>query len=1081
MTGVGCTVLLLWCSILCISAVPGADLKVELPFPVKPHPLQLSSNLFAASEKLSLEAHAGNSSLTFSQPKVLADVPFPTGAWWTNLVLAEGQSAVASFPYVHKILEGKLHVSFPFRVVSPKEIVEGFISQMVVSSQATEPNSLPAMHHVINFDTFSTTVRFSRGQMEEFRVYLVRGSPYITIEYTHSRPVVEAMDGLLITRLKKLQGLKLMSGNDVPFATFAVELNNGQVWYLYASDASLKLQLDNKGQVTSEEEFTGVLRLALCLDAKVMPFLLESASIYAVGGEVAYSVDPKDVDTAIFEFRWKTKSFSSFHTETDEITEEENDKLLMLTLPHHREVIQVQNDMKTLGKRKNRLLTDLRYTSIRGMMKGIFGAVWYMKENLPAIEWNYADDGLFSDDSSSTVTNRSDDKQFRAIMRERAEQAIVQQLPVDADAYPPPLSPDSYNFGKQVSHDARLLLIADKFKQEKVKQKLLVKVKTELADWLEGKNANHFIYDQTFGGVITRDGWHNKDADYGIGYFNDHHFHYGYLVYALAAIRKFDPAFIVEHALACALLMGDIGTPLLNSNTSFFYDLPVRLLFPAARHKDWFVGHSYASGLFPMEVGKSQESSSESLNAYYALALFSSLDEDSQEQKDSCYHQFARLMLATELRSVKKYWHMKKNSKIYEAEFSKNAMIGVVGELSVVYNTWFGDRAVYIHGINMLPFTPITPLLLDEKFIAHEYMLLSQELPHLDQYDIWRSIVVMAHAILDAKKAWNELNMTVKSFDTWSSRTNAMHWIATRPSWINHPAPSDSRHDAEDKCFGFPACSVAGDNGTALACCDTLPGCCPSALNCCPQEDPDLLPSNVCFGEHECALLGLGCCNSIDGCCLPNPITGFVLGCCRQSNFTKTSKTHKAIVKLEDSANCYGEPLCEAAKLDCCGAPGGCCSGSGIKLGCCSSATSRNSTLTHVNDCQGQPLCGAAGLDCCGWDGGCCTPDPVTGGKLDCCQDEVAGEPSSKTVPVRKKQNVEGADIAVSSRKVNSDIIRILIGLGGAVLLVVIVYSAGLTYRRRGYSSIDGDKRALYCTGLMVGLVAFFIYLIVTS
>lgn len=133
-------------------------------------------------------------------------------------------------------------------------------------------------------------------------------------------------------------------------------------------------------------------------------------------------------------------------------------------------------------------------------------------------------------------------------------------------------------------------------------------------------------------------------------------FHYGYFIYALAAIRKFDPAFIEKHAQACALLMGDIGTPLLDSNTTFFNDLPVRLLFPTARHKDWFVGHSYASGLFPMEDGKSQESSSEDLNAYYALALFSSLDEKATEgQGDSSYHQYARLLLATELRSVKKY------------------------------------------------------------------------------------------------------------------------------------------------------------------------------------------------------------------------------------------------------------------------------------------------------------------------------------------------------------------------------------------------------------------------------------------
>jgi len=530
MMGVLYTALLLCSCSLGVSAVPGADLKLQLPFPVASHPLQLSASLFAA-ERLSLDAAANTSATT--RPKLLADVPFPTGAWWTNLVLAEGRSAVVSMPYVHRILDEKLHVSFPFRVVSPRIIEAGFISQMVVSSQAAQPTEQPLAHHVVNFDAFSTTVRFSRGQKEEFRVFLVRGSPYITMEYSRSRPVVEAMDALFISRFKKLQGLTLMDGQDVPFATFAAELNNGQTWYIYASDDKLELKLNAQGQLTSDEPFTGVLRVALCLDTRVMPFLLESAPVYAVGGDVAHSVDPADSNKALLEFQWNTKSFATFHGKADAVTDAENDKLLMLALPHHMDVMKVQKDSKTPEKGKNRVLSDLRYTSIRGLMEGVFGAVWHMEETLPAVEWNYADDGLFSDDFNDSL---GDDKQLRLDMREKAKQAILSELPVDADKYPPPLSPDAYNFGKQLSRDARLLLIADKFAQEEVKQKLLTKVETEVADWLEGTNVDHFVYDQTFGGVITNDGWHDKEADYGNGYYNDHHVRSLDLRYCLGSV-----------------------------------------------------------------------------------------------------------------------------------------------------------------------------------------------------------------------------------------------------------------------------------------------------------------------------------------------------------------------------------------------------------------------------------------------------------------------------------------------------------------------------------------------------------------
>ncbi|CAI5735585.1 unnamed protein product [Hyaloperonospora brassicae] len=1075
-------VLFLW---TCVSAIPEADLKLSLPFPIKSHPLQLPSSLFAASERLPLDAHVVNSS-TLGHQKLLADVPFPTGAWWTNLVLAEGKSAISSLPYIYKIIGEKLHVSYPFRVVTSKDIVEGFISQMVVSSQPSSPSSVSLSHHVVDFDTFSTTVRFSRGQTEEFRVYLVRGSPYITMEFRNSRPLIEAMDGMQIVHFKKLLGLELMNGDNVPFATFAVELNNGQTWYIFASDSTLRLQLNNNQQITSDEGFTGVLRVALCLDAKLWPFLLESAPVYAIGGKVVHKQDPLDPEKALLEFQWKTKSFSTCCGQMDGTMASENDKLLMLTLPHHMDVMQVQIGTETLKEEKNRVLPELRYISIRGPMQGIFGAVWHMRETLTPVEWNYANDGLFSDNFSDCSV---DGKQQRLDMRNTVKKAILQELPIDAGKYPQPLSPDAYNFGKQVSRDARLLMIADKFELEDIKQKLLTKIEMELVDWLNGTNANHFVYDQTFGGVITNDGWHNKEADYGNGYYNDHHFHYGYFIYALAAVRKFDPDFIADHLQACALLIGDIGTPLMNSQTSFLNELPAQLLFPSARHKDWFVGHSYASGLFPMEVGKSQESSSECINAYYSLALFSSLDKDASDgQKHGSYHQFARLLLATEIRSVKKYWHMRQNSNIYEPVFSKNAMVGVVGELSVVYSTWFGDRGVYVHGINMLPFTPVTPQLLDDKFVAREYEILSQDLPDLDPHDIWRSIVVMDHAILNAEEAWEELMNTVESFDTWSSRTNAMYWIATRPSWFeqkNRPELRAPPVDTDNKCFGYPACASAGANGTALTCCDTLPGCCPSALGCCPQDESNVVPGNACYGEHECAVLGLSCCNSIDGCCEPDPILGTVLGCCKKQHLVASNMTPKPAEKPKDSAFCYGEPVCEAAKLDCCNAPGGCCSIAGSKLGCCLSdkTSTAGSSTSHsgMGDCQGQALCAAAGLDCCGWDVGCCRPDPVTGARLNCCHVVSAEEPSSKIRPVHIGNGEENDGSEDSPGGVNTGITRILIGLGMAIMLVLMVYAVGLCYRRRGYSNIDGDMRALYCAGLMVGIVAFFIFLIITS
>lgn len=45
--------------------------------------------------------------------------------------------------------------------------------------------------------------------------------------------------------------------------------------------------------------------------------------------------------------------------------------------------------------------------------------------------------------------------------------------------------------------------------------------------------------------------------------------------------------------------------------------------FPMWRHKDWYQGHSWASGIAtPYLNGKNQESSSESIAAYEAIAVY---------------------------------------------------------------------------------------------------------------------------------------------------------------------------------------------------------------------------------------------------------------------------------------------------------------------------------------------------------------------------------------------------------------------------------------------------------------------------
>lgn len=77
--------------------------------------------------------------------------------------------------------------------------------------------------------------------------------------------------------------------------------------------------------------------------------------------------------------------------------------------------------------------------------------------------------------------------------------------------------------------------------------------------------------------------------------YNDHHFQYGYYIYACAALGKGDSAWLAQYSRPILDLVRDYANP----NTEDPY-------FPFARNKDWFLGHSWAGGLFTFEEGKNQ-------------------------------------------------------------------------------------------------------------------------------------------------------------------------------------------------------------------------------------------------------------------------------------------------------------------------------------------------------------------------------------------------------------------------------------------------------------------------------------------
>jgi hypothetical protein len=125
---------------------------------------------------------------------------------------------------------------------------------------------------------------------------------------------------------------------------------------------------------------------------------------------------------------------------------------------------------------------------------------------------------------------------------------------------------------------------------------------------------------------------------------------------------------------------------------------------------------------------------------------------------------------------------------IYPAPFRYCGTVGVMWSTKADHATWFGKQPEYIHGIQMLPFQPISIALLSPTWIQRIWPLLEQAIQRSNIQSGWRGLLVMAGAVRDveqaAREAWSTL-LTIPSgtdkdnyWDNGNSKTNALYWVA---------------------------------------------------------------------------------------------------------------------------------------------------------------------------------------------------------------------------------------------------------------------------------------------------------------
>lgn len=643
--------------------------------------------------------------------------PLPTNQWFTNLVTGQGDQPVYPYPYIVAARNKGIAMDYS----DPPEVTPTAVTYSFAESLSFGflEDSQPRV--LTRFDSLSATMQWTAvGSPASFEATIFRGSPYQTVTYDGLKPNVSTVHEIL-----SINGEPVAAGSTVKGSRIELKLRNEQSWIIYAT-APLELQvgpLTTSGTtLTSLQSFSGVVRAALAPSPAAIAVLDSCKDIVPTQGNIDYTVG---ADRARVSFTYQTQDST--------IAKNSKESLLICVLPHH--IDAGATGTVLLQKIYNTMKGAMTCLAIPRLSSGTYG--WEIVEDLTTINFDAP----------------------RPIAVEK-KASVVAALAVDAGLQAD--APDVYFFGKQIAALGRLALIADSLGEDSTAVTIRDKMKLQLEPYLSGTNPNPFRFDTKYGGITTETGLIDGRADYGSGLYNDHHFHWGYYIYAAAAVGQRDAAWLSAKQAPLDALLRDFANPL--SNDTFL---------PFARNKDWFDGHSWASGVTPFAAGKNQESSSEAVNAYYAVHLIG------EARGDNSLSDWGRLLLATELRSAKKYYQINPGQQgVYPPDFAKNGVVGVLWSGLASYSTWFGNNVEYIYGIQMLPFTPISEELLQPDWLGSSYPILAKALGNAEQG--WKGFIYMANAVIDKAAAWDEAQSLV-SFDNGNSRTNTLWWVATRP------------------------------------------------------------------------------------------------------------------------------------------------------------------------------------------------------------------------------------------------------------------------------------------------------------
>lgn len=565
-----------------------------------------------------------------------------------------------------------------------------------------------------------------------FSVYMLYTAKPVTLAFENN--VSNAQEDKSLWKLGHQFGiLAAVTDNSCSATKCTVKSFNGMVRIAYAG--SFPGPDDVSGQNLIELAHNAYTDAAL---QKNVDLLTRYSNVYPTSAGLGINTKENQVT-----FNWHTQQMSNHNFDK----KQDSSKLLMMAFS--------ATQLSALKQSENPVVVedDYKVATLKGDMVAVTSdrndehdSKWTQKIHLPAVLAR-ADDKIWFSKHPIDVDN----EKFKTEITDHLKNDIA-LIGVENNKLgildPDITKNDSYAFGKRVARVARIALIAEEMSQLDKNNKAtyvgyrntaVKRLKEVLSKWFitikevnpKGPNANgvnqgFFKYDTKFGGIVTanalekpgavncKDQAGNDLCGYNQNFYNgqytDHHFHYGYFIYAAAVVTHFDTDWGNKYKDRVNFLVRDIA------NTVYGDEY-----FPHYRYFDWFEGHGMANGLGPTSTGRNQESSSEAVNAWYAITLWGAATHN------SAMRDIAKIMTAEEIHAAQTWWQITPNTSIYKnikiapfsrfnlsengadaLDLSKLGAMGIIWESQADGATFFGYNSWYRLGIQMLPYTPIT-------------------------------------------------------------------------------------------------------------------------------------------------------------------------------------------------------------------------------------------------------------------------------------------------------------------------------------------------------------------------------------